>query len=82
MSKPDKFHVKYEIDDGYVGGARPQRFNIGADNLEDGMTDAEIEQLLDDMTHEDFLQKASPCIDNRDEFVAWAKAQLTARDNT
>lgn len=71
---PDKFKVIYEVEDGYLGGARPHSFYFDAGDL-GSMTDAEIEQSLDDAAHEDMLQKINADIRNRDEFMAWARAR-------
>ncbi len=67
------FTVRYEIEDGYMGGSRPQSFRVDEGDINPEMTDVQIEQMLDDMTQEDMLQKVSPNIHNRNEFMDWAK---------
>jgi hypothetical protein len=66
MSK--KFTVKWEADDGYI---HLSVFDFG-DVSE--MTDAQIENLLDDAIQEDFDQKVTWYSANRDEAIAWIKA--------
>lgn len=67
------FTVKYEIEDGYMGGSRPQSFRVDEDDIQPDMTELQIENLLDELAQEDMLQKVSAAIDNRDEFLDWAK---------
>lgn len=78
--RDDEFLVKYEVEDGYMGGSRPQSFRINSDLLTEEMTDDEIERSLYEATQEDMLQKISPVVNNSDEFVAWARIQIAKRN--
>jgi hypothetical protein len=74
MSK--KFTVKWEAEDGYTGGSRPQIFHLSVFDFGDvsEMTDAQIENLLDEAIQDDFDQKVTWYSANRDEAIAWIKA--------
>lgn len=73
------FKARYEVDDGYVG-SRPQNFTIKAEDIDDGMTDGELETLYEDMC-EEHMQQHIVCATSRvDEFVEWARAMLAARN--
>ena len=79
MSDRKTFEARYQVEDGYAGGTRPQYFTIDAGDLEDDMTDDELESLYHEKCEEDMRQKIG-CGPNRiDEFVAWAREQLNER---
>jgi hypothetical protein len=73
MAREGTFTIKYEIEDGYAGGARPQSFLVDEDSIEPDMTEQQIESLLYEMAQEDMLQKVSASVDNVDAFLDWAK---------
>ena len=77
MSK--KFNATYGVDDGYAGGSRPQHFTIHADDLDDDMTDEELQNFFHESMQEHFEQTVSPYAKNSDDFVAWAREQLEER---
>lgn len=70
----DTFTAKYEIADGYCGGARPQSFRIDAGDISPDMTDDQLEQLFHDMAEEDMAQNHPSEQLNVVEFIAWARA--------
>lgn len=76
-----KFTAKYEVDDGYAGGSRPQSFTIrAADILMNAeSTDEEIRDEFYDMVEEEMRQRISACNVNADEFVQWVRS-LPAED--
>lgn len=49
--------VKWEVDDGYVGGSRPHFTDVPDDELAECDTDLDREQLINDYIEEDFRQK-------------------------
>ena len=52
-TQPEKtFRAKYEIEDGYAGGSRPQNFKISAADLEDDMTPSDLEDLYMELCEE------------------------------
>lgn len=72
------FKARYEVGDGYVG-SRPQNFTIRAEDLDEDMTDSELETLYEDMCQE-HMQEHIVCATSRvDEFVEWAREVLAAR---
>jgi hypothetical protein len=77
MSK-DKFTAKYEVDDGYAGGSRPQSFTIreGDYDFEPSMTDAQLSDLFYEMVDEEMRQKITACNVNVNEFIAWARSTV------
>lgn len=73
------FQARYEVDDGYSGGARPQHFVIRPDELEEGMTDDDLEYFYDESCNEHMLQNIGCSPSRVDEFVEWARDVLAAR---
>lgn len=70
------FKAKYEVEDGYCGGSRPQSFTIRPDDIDVSpfMTDEKLEDIFYQLVDEDMQQKISACKVNADEFVAWVRA--------
>lgn len=50
-----KITVEYEIEDGYVGGRRPQHMTVYSEDYED-LTEEQIREQLADEIQEHFLQ--------------------------
>lgn len=71
----DKFKVKYQVADGYAGGARPQSFTVGTGWIEDDMTDQDLANALDELIQEDFEQRISWSGINYDDVLEWAKSK-------
>ena len=61
--------VRWQAEDGYCGGSRPQYVTIYESDIEDDMTDDDLERLLDDVVQDDFNQKVSYCIKNREQVL-------------
>jgi len=77
----EKFQARYQVQDGYAGGARPKHFTISADDLEDGMTTEEqLVEFYENAVQDHYDEHVSPGSERVDEFVAWARAQLSARE--
>lgn len=75
----EKFKARYQVQDGYAGGARPQHFIIGADDLNDDMTDEQLMEFYESSVQDHYNEKVSPGAERIDEFVAWARTQLANR---
>ena len=75
----DKFKARYQVQDGYSGGARPQYFSIRAVDLDDEMTDEELVEFYEGAVQEHFEQNISPGIELVDEFLSWARDHLAKR---
>lgn len=78
MTDQKTFKARYEVDDGYVGG-RPQYFTIHARDIDDDMTDDDLQSLYEELCDEHMRQKIVCATSRADEFVEWAKAQIAAR---
>lgn len=80
MGEKNTFTVKYEVDDGYVGGSRPQSFRIreGDFDFSHNMTDEQIKDAFFEAVEEEMRQRISACNTNEDDFLEWARAQIAA----
>ena len=74
----EEFEITYQVDDGYAGGSRPQYTTILADDLEDDMTDDDLEKLWEQYIQEAFEQKISWWSDSLEEFKDWAHERIEA----
>lgn len=79
-NKTIRFTGQYVIDDGYVGGDRPQHFSIDASELDDEMTDDELINFYEETAEECFRQRIGIYTRRRNEFVAWARGALNSRE--
>ena len=70
--KAPEFEIKWGIDDGYVGGNRPQYYTLEASDFE-GMTEEGIEEEIYGIIEDEFSQKVSWYIENLEDAVEWAK---------
>ena len=77
MSK--KFQGRYQVQDGYAGGSRPQYVPIDDDGIEDDMTDEEMIEYYENAIQEHFEKNVTPGAERVDEFVSWAREQLANR---
>lgn len=57
--------IKWEAEDGYVGGSRPHYLEVDDDELSECETEEEKNQLIDDYVREDFEQTVT---------FSWSKA--------
>ena len=71
-----KFKGIYKVDDGYAGGSRPRYFDIEDFEIEDDMSDGDLEELYENIMIEDFEDKIHPYGQNVQEFIQWAKEQI------
>lgn len=74
-----KFEGIYQVEDGYAGGARPQYFTIDDSDIEDDMSESDLEELFEEFAQDDFEDKISFCTQNGYEFVEWAKKVIKDR---
>ena len=72
-----KMKVRWQAEDGYVGGARPQSFNINIEDMAESCdTEQEARDYLEQEVREDFESKVTPCTSNEDEVIAaWQAAK-------
>ena len=70
------FKGTYYVDDGYVGKSRPHHFEIDDFEIEDDMTDENLEELYENLMISDFEDKIHPYSQNVKEFIQWAKEQI------
>jgi len=76
----NKFKGRYTVADGYVGRDRPQTFMFHAGDLEDDMTDEDLERAYEEAAQYHFEQFLTPEVDRFDEFKVWAREQLAMRE--
>ncbi len=69
----NSFKVIWSVDDGYVGKDRPHSLDIEPSDIEDDMTDDDLERLLDDSVRDAFEREISATARNADEFLEWAR---------
>jgi hypothetical protein len=69
----NSFMGRYEVDDGYVGGSRPQSFEIKDWEIDEDMTEEELREIYRDEMQNHFEQNIFPGGNNEDEFIEWAK---------
>jgi hypothetical protein len=75
------FRVTYCVDDGYAGADRPIDFTIRECDIEEDMTDYDLERLLEYEVQRDFESRISPYTEDHNEFIAWARGVLNARSS-
>ena len=75
------FEAQYQVEDGYVTGARPQKFKIYVEDLEDDASDDALRAFYDNEVYEHFKNSENiyPFSGKVDQFVTWAKAQIAER---
>lgn len=82
MSVGETFEACYQVDDGYVGKHRPKTFKIYANQLDEDLSEEELEELYDELVENHFRQNIYPSSERKEEFVQWAKEQIAALTNT
>lgn len=77
------FNAKYEVNDGYCGGSRPQGFRICAGDYDfpANATDDRLLEIFYEAIDEDMRQKISPHNVNEAEFLEWAREQIKSQDD-
>ena len=73
------FKGRYEVSDGYVGDARPHKFNFDAGDIEEDMTDVDLVNAYEEAAQAHFEQHIMPSVERVEEFIKWAREQLSAR---
>jgi hypothetical protein len=61
--------VRWEVEDGYVGGSRPQRTHVPLADFDEEMDDGDIANMIEDYVRADFEQNISWEINNEDEAI-------------
>lgn len=69
----DEFEVRWQVEDGYVGGARPQDCDLSELDIEDNMSDEDLRELLYDTVRYEFEANISFFIDNESEALEWMR---------
>jgi hypothetical protein len=70
--------IRWQVEDGYCGGSRPQRFNINLENfVEDDMNESEIWEEVCLLVEEEFRQCISWSIKNEGDIRAAIRKSLS-----
>jgi len=56
--------ISWEVEDGYVGGSRPQSFLIDDDEIQECETEQDALKLIEEYTQDDFESKITWCYRN------------------
>lgn len=67
------FVCNYELEDGYVGASRPQKFKIYANQINERLSKADLKELFGELLYEDFQSKVEPVSDDMEAFLEWAQ---------
>lgn len=73
MSSDAKMEVHWEVEDGYAGKSRPQKFEIDLEDFGGCESDAEYERVLDGYVQEEFVNKIAWFCENYTEVIEAAK---------
>ena len=73
--------VVWEVDDGYVGGSRPQTTEIDLDEFDADMSDITIIRMIEDYIQEDFLQRVTWEVTNESEVIDEIRDALESNDD-
>lgn len=65
-----KIKVRWEVEDGYAGGSRPQIFTIDPDDFDDDADEREISERLMEIVQDEFEQRISWFMKNESEVIA------------
>lgn len=76
-----KFKTQYQIDDGYVGGDRPQHIIINEWDVIDVETEEQAESLIEEIIQQHFLERITPYMKEREReaALAWIMSQVEER---
>lgn len=72
----DTFEAQYQVEDGYAGSARPKYFNIRPEDLDEDMTDEDLEEFYLQSVEDHFKDHIYPCAEKVEQFVEWARKKL------
>lgn len=73
-----KVAFTYQVDDGYIGGSRPQRMSIDIDELPDDSDMSDVRDYVERAIQEDFNQKISWSCESLDDVVSQLHEALHA----
>lgn len=74
-----KITVNWEVDDGYVGGSRPQHFKLDIADLADYEKEEDARAELHSILQEEMMQKVNAVLRNEEEIMdAWREARKAA----
>lgn len=76
------FEIRWEAEDGYCGGSRPQHFEMDLEDFDYDMDLNAIQKQIEDCIQEDFMQKITWSSDNYQEVAVEIKAALDAKRKT
>jgi t-SNARE complex subunit (syntaxin) len=76
-----EIEVRWQAEDGYCGGGRPQTTVIDIEDFSSDMTDEEVMDVIYERVEEDFRQTVSPGVDDIDSAVIEIRAALEAKKN-
>lgn len=74
---PDEIEITWEIEDGYVGGSRPQTFKIRPSDFEDCDSALQVKDRLYDLLDEELQKRASWSCRYMDDYVQQILREIT-----
>lgn len=75
----DRFKARYQAQDGYAGGAKPKFVTIDEQDILNCDTEDEMREIYDEAIYAHFQENVTPCGENEDEFLAWARERIAAK---
>jgi hypothetical protein len=67
-----KVTVRWQVDDGYVGGTRPQRTQVDTEDFQHCKTEEDVRNVLDEIIEEEMRTRIGFSVSNEDEVLeAW-----------
>lgn len=79
MAEPNKFEGRYQVADGYAGGARPMYFSIYPEDVADEDNEASLSGLYEELMVQHFRENVYAEGSNESEFIEWAKSVQDSR---
>lgn len=73
----ERFKLRWQVEDGYVGGDRPQITSVFLDEFEEDMDVAAIKEQLEQQVQSSFDARISWCCENLDEVAKQIHAALS-----
>lgn len=76
-----KIELRYQIDDGYVGGARPQYMTIHLDDVAGCETEEQVRNTCYELAEEHMRERTSVSVRNEEDVVEmWRRARDTSSE--
>ena len=75
----DTFEAQYQVEDGYAGPARPKYFEIRPEDLDEDMTQEDLEEFYLQSVEDHFKENIYPAAEKVEQFVEWARNKLEER---